>query len=96
MAAGTVQTILECVAVSSSDQSSTIDQQVCPPVSTQYFHLVQGQAYVIDPAGASYIDAVTEPIDYGVAAGFWGAAFVGVLTLYFAARGAGAVLGLLR
>ncbi|WP_254219948.1 hypothetical protein [Burkholderia multivorans] len=96
MAAGTVQTILECVAVASADQSSTVDQQVCPPSGAQYFHLQQVQAYVIDPASASYIDGITVPFDYAAASGFWGTAFCGVVALYFMSRGIGTVVNFVR
>lgn len=96
MAAGSVQTVLECVAISDGSQASTVDQQVCPPVGSQYFHLQQVSAYVIDPASASLFDAAAAPFDYGQAAGFWGTAFCGVMVLYFASKGIGAVVQFLR
>ncbi|OJB00173.1 hypothetical protein BGV48_20215 [Burkholderia ubonensis] len=95
MSVGTVQNVLLCVPVT-SDQSSTVDQQVCRPSGNQYFHVQTQQAYVIDPASASYIDAVAQPFDYVQAAGFWGLAFTTVISLWLVSHSAGAIVNFLR
>ncbi|WP_230947151.1 hypothetical protein [Burkholderia cepacia] len=92
---GTVQNVLLCTPVA-SDQSSAVDQQVCPPLGNQYFRIQTQQAYVIDPASSSYIDAIAQPIDYMAAAGFWGLAFTTIITLWLVSHGAGAIVNFLR
>jgi len=96
MAAGTTRYVLICAPVSSADQASTTDQAVCPPSSEQFFHVQAVQAYVLDAASVGYIDAAVQPFDYGQAAGFWSAAFTSVIGLYFACRGIGAVVEMIR
>lgn len=54
------------------------------------------QAYVIDVANASRIDAITEPFDYTQAVGLFGFAFSIVLSAWLAAKFSGTILGLLR
>lgn len=96
MAAGTTRYVLVCAPVSSADQANATDQAVCPPSSEQFFHVQAVQAYVLDAASAGYIDAAVQPFDYGQAAGFWGAAFTSVVGLYFACRGIGEVVNMIR
>lgn len=54
------------------------------------------QAYVIDAANASKVDAITEPFDYTQAVGLFGFAFSIVLSAWLAAKFSGTILGLLR
>ncbi|AJX88220.1 hypothetical protein BH02_1258 [Burkholderia pseudomallei] len=96
MAAGTTRYVLICEPVSSADQASATDQAVCPPSNERFFHVQAVQAYVLDTASAGYIDAAAQPFDYGQAAGFWSAAFESVVGLYFACRGIGAVVEMIR
>ena len=95
MSVGTVQNVLLCMPVT-SDRSSVVDQQVCPPTGSQYFHVQTQQAYVIDPASSSYIDAIAQPFDYMAAAGFWGLAFTTIITVWLVSHGAGAIVNFLR
>jgi hypothetical protein len=96
VAAGTVQAVLVCVPASSGDSISTVDQQVCPPVNGQNFHLQSQSAYVLSPDSAGYIDSIAQPFDYTQAAGFWGFAFTTVLVLWLVARSAGSVISVVR
>ncbi|MFM0230815.1 hypothetical protein [Paraburkholderia sediminicola] len=96
MAAGTLANVVVCAPVSSADQTSGIDQQVCAPSGGTYFHLQQQQAYVLAPESAGYIDSIAQPFDYSVAAGFWGLAFTTIISLWLVSHGAGAVVNFLR
>jgi hypothetical protein len=94
--AGALQNILVCSPTSTTEQPTVVDQQVCPPIGGQSFHLQQQQAYVLAPESAGYIDSIAQPFDYDMAAGFWGLAFTTVLILWFVAFGAGSVINLVR
>jgi hypothetical protein len=96
MSAGSAQYILVCVPVSGSDQTNSIDQQICPPYNGQSFHLQTQQAYVLSPDSAGYIDSIAQPFDYSVAAGFWGVAFTTIISLWLVSHGAGAIVNFLR
>jgi hypothetical protein len=54
------------------------------------------QAYVLDPAGASFFDAVATPYDYAAGAAFWAFAFVFTMTLYLGARFMGTLINMVR
>jgi hypothetical protein len=54
------------------------------------------QAYVIDAANASRIDAIAEPFDYAQATGLFGFAFSIVLLAWLASHFSGTILGLIR
>jgi hypothetical protein len=54
------------------------------------------QAYVIDAANASKIDAITEPFDYAQATGLFGFAFSIVLLAWLSSHLSGTILGLIR
>ena len=54
------------------------------------------QAYVIDAANASRIDAITEPFDYAQATGLFGFAFSIVLLAWLVSHFSGTILGLIR
>jgi len=94
--AGTTQYALICETVADSSQSSASDQVLCPPNGSQYFHVQPVQAYLLDPSVASSVEAAAAPFDYGQATGFWGLAFCSVVALYFACRGIGAVVDMVR
>jgi len=96
MAAGSVQLVLVCAPAVSADQVNTVDQQVCPAVAGQSFHLQQQQAYVLAPESAGYIDSIAQPFDYTAAAGFWGLAFTSIITLWLVSHGSGAIVNFLR
>jgi hypothetical protein len=53
-------------------------------------------AYVVEPASASYFDAVAEPYDYINGAAFWAFAFVFTLTLYIGTRVYGTIINMVR
>ncbi|WP_241025893.1 hypothetical protein [Burkholderia sp. Tr-20390] len=95
MSVGTVQNVLLCMPVT-SDQSSALDQQVCPSSGTQYFHLQAQQAYVIDPASVGYIDALAVPFDYTAASGFFALAFTMVVSIWMVSASAGSILAFIR
>lgn len=95
MSAGTVQNILLCMPVT-SDQSSAVDQQVCPPSGNQYFHLQSQSAYVLSPASGVYLDGLTEPFDYAAAAGFFALAFTTVVAVWMVSATAGSLLDFIR
>jgi hypothetical protein len=73
-----------------------VDQQTCPPVGGQNFHLQQQQSYLLAPGSAGYIDSIAQPFDYTAAAGFWGLAFTTVITLWLVSHGAGAIVNFVR
>lgn len=54
------------------------------------------QAYVLDPAGASFIDAVSQPYDYAAGSAFWASAFVFTLGLYLGTRMLGTIVNMTR
>ncbi|RQN35791.1 hypothetical protein EHZ25_27750 [Paraburkholderia tropica] len=56
----------------------------------------QQQAYVLSPDSAGYIDSIAQPLDYTVAAGFWGVAFTTIVGLWLVSHGAGAIVNFLR
>lgn len=95
MSAGIVQNVLLCVPVT-SDQASTVDQQVCPPSGNQYFHLQSQQAYVLSPASAGYLEGLTEPFDYAAAAGFFALAFTTIVAVWMVSATAGSLLDFIR
>ncbi|OMW20869.1 hypothetical protein [Burkholderia pseudomallei] len=92
---GTVQNVLLCMPVT-SDQSSALDQQVCPPSGTQYFHLQTQQAYVIDPASQPFLDRLAVPFDYTAAGGFFALAFSMVVGIWMVSASAGSILSLVK
>jgi len=96
MSIGSVQSVVICVPASSSDQTSALDQQACPPSGSQYFHLQAQQAYLVDPADAGYLDGLAQPFDYSAAAGFFALAFTMVVGIWMVSAGAGAVLDVIR
>lgn len=96
MPAGSIQSILVCIPLSPGDQSSEIDQQLCPSAGGQPFRVQQQQAYVLSPDSAGYINSIAQPFDYTVAAGFWGVAFTTIVGLWLVSHGAGAIVNFLR
>ena len=54
------------------------------------------QAYILDPASSSFIDAAAQPYDYASGSGFWAAAFVFTLTLYLGSRIFGTIINMVR
>jgi hypothetical protein len=93
---GNLEYMLVCTPVSVVDQITTVDQQICPPMGGQSFHLQQQQAYVLAPESVGYIDSIAQPFDYVMAAGFWGVAFTTVVALWLVAFGAGSVINIVR
>lgn len=85
MPAGTLKTILVC-------QDNAAPMAPCPAGQAP----VAVHAYVIEPASASYFDAVAEPFDYANGAAFWSIAFVFTLSLYIATRIYGSIINMTR
>lgn len=83
--AGTLQSIVVCVPGSPSKA----------PCASGFLP-VEMSAYVIDPASASYLDALTTPFDYALGGAFWAFGFAGVMILYFSAHVIGLVLKSVR
>ncbi|WP_230946585.1 hypothetical protein [Burkholderia stagnalis] len=92
---GTVQNVLLCAPVT-SDQSSAVDQQVCPPSGNQYFHVQAQQVYVIDAASAGFLDGLAVPFDYTAAGGFFALAFTMVVGIWMVSHSAGSILALIK
>lgn len=85
MTTGSVQTLLLCAP-------SWTTQAPCPSG-----HAVAVlQAYVIDPAQASNVEAQNAPFDYAAASGLFGLGFTSVLGLFLVARSAGTILNFIR
>jgi hypothetical protein len=95
MGVGSVQNVLVCVPTS-GELASALDQQVCPPSGSQYFHLQTQQAYVVDPASAGFLDGLAEPFDYTAAGGFFALAFTMVVGIWMVSASAGSILALIR
>lgn len=53
-------------------------------------------AYVIDPASASYIDAIATPYNYAQGGAIWAFGFSFVLGLWFVSRNIGMILDAVR
>lgn len=87
MPAGTVQTIIECLA-----SGVPVTGFPCPngtgPVAVQ--------AYVIDPGSAGYIDGLTEPFDVATAGSFFFAAFIFTMALYIGTSFYGGIIEMVR
>jgi len=74
---------------------ATGDASTVSPCQTGFGpQIIQG--YVIDPANNGYYDQITQPLDTTAAVGFWTASFVFTLGLYFAVKGIGYVIGMIR
>ena len=95
MSVGTVQNVLLCLPVG-PDQSTALDQQVCPSSGTQYFHIQAQQAYVIDPASQPFLDGLAVPFDYTAAGGFFALSFSMVVGIWMVSASAGSILSLIR
>lgn len=85
MSAGTLENVILCRA--SATPAAPCGAGEAPTVV---------QAYVLDPAGASFFDAVSQPYDYSVGAAFWGFAFVFTMTLYLSTRILGTLINMVR
>lgn len=86
MPAGTIRDVVICVP------GATGTQGPCPAGAVQ--QVITG--YVVDPAAASYIDAVAAPYDYAAGAQLWAYGFAFTLGVYLAAHCIGVVLGRVR
>jgi hypothetical protein len=93
MAAGTLQNVIVCVPKQPQNGQSVAPCLNVGSVRTQ--PAIQ-QAYLLDPAQQTFMDAVLEPFDYGYAVGLWTFSFSMVLGLFVIARYAGAVLEFIR
>ncbi len=93
MPAGTIQTVVVCVAATSA---TTTQQAVCPRVGTQYFRPTTVQGYVLNPDQQAMTDAAFGSFDYGYASGLWALAFSSVVALYLVSHGIGTVLAFIR
>jgi len=93
VAAGSVQYIVECAV---RVPATAVSLAPCTSVTGVGYAPKMVQAYVIDPASASYIDAVAAPYNYANGAALWGFAFTFVLTLYLVAHSAGLIMGFVR
>jgi hypothetical protein len=93
MSAGSVQAIVVCVP---ANGANGVQQSVCPKVGTQFYQPTTVQAYLLDPAQQTNIEAAVGPFDYTYAGGLWALAFSTVVGLYFASHGIGLVLGMIR
>lgn len=75
---------------------------VCRPSATPAAPCAAGeaptvvQAYVIDPAGASFFDAAAQPYDPSTGVAFWSAAFVFIVGLYISTRVIGTLVNMVR
>lgn len=91
MAAGSVQYIIKCVPTGTAQSFPP-----CTQVGSAGYAPVMTQAYVIDPASASYIDALMVPFDYAFASSLWAFSFSMVVGLFVVSRYAGVILDFIR
>ena len=54
----------------------------CVDIAGAFYQPVIVQAYVIEPASASFFDGLDIPFDYSTAAQFWAWGFIGVATFW--------------
>lgn len=94
MALGSVQTLVVCVPV--QEPTGPEQQAVCPVVNGQNFAPANVQAYVIEPSQAASLEAQYAPFDYGKAAEIYAFAFTSVVLLWFTAKGAGAIINMVK
>lgn len=90
--AGSVQYIVECQVTGTTGNSTA----PCTTIGSNRYAPNIVQAYVIDPASASYIDQLTTPFDYALGSAFWAFGFTGVMILYFSSHVIGLVLKKVR
>jgi len=93
MSIGFVVNLLVCQPRSDSGQAVApcgVDANGTP------YQPVVVQAYVLDPAQASKLEAMAEPFDYAQATGLFGFAFSIVLLAWLASHFSGTILGLIR
>ncbi len=88
MAAGSIQTVLNCIPSAYSWQT----QAPCP----SGYSVSVTQAYLLDPSQQPLYESLSSPFDYAYAAGIWGLAFSTVVGLYFVSHGIALVLGMIR
>lgn len=91
MSAGSVQYVIKCVPTGTAQSFAP-----CTAVGSSGYGPVMTQAYVIDPASASYIDALTVPFDYAYASGLFTLSFSMVVGLFVVSRYAGVILDFIR
>lgn len=100
MAAGTLQQVVVCSSASpvtgavelrNGGTSTVIYCDAARTIRQWRF-----QAYVIDPASASYIDAVSTPYNYAQGGALWGFGFAFVLGLWLVAKNIGLVLNAVK
>lgn len=92
MPAGSVQYIIRCDVVNTSGRSTA----PCVSVGSTGYAPNMVQAYVIDPAAASFIDALAAPYDYAGGAALFTFGFSMVVGLWFVSRNIGLILDAVR
>jgi hypothetical protein len=85
MAAGSLENVIVCRA--SATPAAPCGAGEAPTVV---------QAYVLDPSGASFVDAVSQPYDYALGSAYWSGAFVFTMTLYLSTRVLGTIVNMVR
>ncbi len=94
MSIGSTQQVLVCIPVESA---SSAQRMFCPPDDNgQQYAPQKTQAYLMDAAQQSGIEAALGPFDYAYAGGLWALAFSTVVGLYFVSHSIGLVLGFIR
>jgi hypothetical protein len=93
MAAGSTQYTIQCVLKSPNNGNSTAP---CVTVGANRYVPVMVQTYEIDPASASYIDAIATPFDYALGTSFFMFGFCGIIFLHLMSHGIGLVLKMVR
>lgn len=91
MSAGSIEYIIECVPTGTAQSFMP-----CQSLGSVGYGPKMTQAYVVDPASASYIDGLTVPFDYVYAGSLWTFAFSMVVGLHVVSRYAGVILDLIR
>lgn len=75
---------------------------VCRPSATPAAPCAAGeapatvQAYVLDPAGASLLEAASQPYDTATGLAFWSGSFVFIVGLYVGTRVIGQIVNMVR
>lgn len=100
MPAGTLQEVVVCSGVSPASGAVELRNGTMNAIlycnSARTKREWSYQAYVIDPASAAYIDAVSKPYDYANGGALWAFGFAFVLGLWFVSKNIGLVLNAVK
>lgn len=100
MAVGTLQQVVVCSAIVPAVGAVELRNGAANTViwcdSQKKIRQWSYQAYVVDPASASYLDAVASPYNYTQGGALWAFGFSFVLGLWFVSKNIGLIMEAIR